>query len=219
MQPQQPQDSGTPPEGTDKQAPSQDKEDVAAEIGLTAIQATGISENPPSEFSGYELTDGAGPAAAPASSDGDVTWEAQEYIHHEKDMQWFIVVGLVAAAFIGLAVWLQAWSFILLIVVMAIALIVFARRKPRVLRYSVTPEGLEIDNKHHAFNEFRAFGVMQESPLSTIVLLPRKRFMPSIDLFFDPQFGEKIVDALGSHLPLQQVKPDFLDSLARKIRF
>jgi hypothetical protein len=106
-------------------------------------------------------------------------------------------------AFIAFAVFLKAWSFIVLIIAMVIAVFVFANRPPRTLHFSLTPRGVAIEDRQHPYKEFRAFGVLQDGPLYSIVLLPRKRFMPQVSMYIDPKDGEKIVDVLGSHLPMR----------------
>ncbi len=114
--------------------------------------------------------------------------------------------------------WLQQWTFTILLVIMAIALIVYIRRAPRVLRYSLSGNGLHIDQQFHGFDEFRSFGILQEGSLFSIMLMPTKRFGQSLTIYFSEGEGEKIVDILGAYLPMEDLHLDIMDSLLRRLR-
>jgi len=148
-----------------------------------------------------------------------VSWEASEYIYHEKDFLWFLAVGIITLGFLAFSILvLASWTFAILIAVMAAALVVYSRRPPRTLSYTLSSEGLHTGQQFHAFKEFKAFGVVQDGPLYSIMLVPTKRFAPMTAVYFAEQDGEKIVDIFGHHLPMEQLKLDFVDTLMRKLR-
>lgn len=179
----------------------------------------------PAAFSGQ----GFGPAGAPeAAGDrpesapaarSEISWEASEFIHHEKDWRWFAVLLALAAVLAAVAVWAKQWSFAVLLAVMTLTTAYFANRRPRVLRYRIGPAGIDIEDRHYDFGSFSAFGVTSDASVYTIVLLPVKRFAPAMSIYFDPKDGEKIVDVLAAHLPMERVEPDIVDKLTRKLRF
>jgi hypothetical protein len=148
-----------------------------------------------------------------------ISWDASEYAEVEKNAIWVICFLAVALAIFGAAIWLAAWTFAVVIVVMTVAMGVFAFRKPQILHYELTNSGIIIDNKEHNYNEFRTFGVLPEDDSFTMVLIPVQRFMPSTNIYFPAENGEKIVDIVGSHLPLQDMKRDPIDSLMHILRF
>lgn len=149
-----------------------------------------------------------------------ISWEASEYIHHQKDVLWFFGLIVIAALLVALSVFLvRSWTFTALVVVMAIAVVVFALRPPRTLRYTISSQGLKIDEKIYSYHDFKAFGVLEEGPLYSIVLLPVKRFMPSVNIYFPQEYGEEIVDHLGNVLPMEDLQLDMIDTLVRKLRF
>lgn len=149
-----------------------------------------------------------------------VTWQASEYIHHEKDFFWFAGLVLVAAALIAVSLFLvQSWTFTALVVVMVISVVVFALRPPRTLSYTLSGQSLDVNEKQYHLSEFRAFGVVQDGPLFSIVLLPVKRFMPSLTVYFPHEHGEEIVDHLGDYIPMEEINLDIIDRAVRKLRF
>ncbi|HKX24615.1 MAG TPA: hypothetical protein VJM46_05235 [Candidatus Saccharimonadales bacterium] len=184
-----------------------------------------------SSFSGYDLA--ATPQVVPNATNTpveeaphpdeehvDMAWEASEYIHHTKSPLWFMGYAGIMLVLLAIAYFLtQAWTFIVLVVVMAIAIGVFATRPPRTLRYALTDSGLQIEESHYHYNDFRAFGIIADGGLYSIMLIPTKRFMPAVSIYFAEDDGEKIVDILGSRLPMEELHLDFVDRMMRRLRF
>lgn len=149
-----------------------------------------------------------------------ISWEASEYVHHRKSALWLVVLAvagpLIAAGFYWFT---RSITFTVLIVLMGVAVAIYAVRPPRTMRYQITDDGITINDRLYRPEDFRSFGVVQEDALYFIALLPVKRFLPPITVYFPAEQGEAIVDALGSMIPMERLQLDFLDNLVRKLRF
>lgn len=155
------------------------------------------------------------PASAPI-----IEWQASEYVTREKTTMWYIGLALVALALLAAAIFLiQDWTFAILIVVMAVAIIIFAHRPARDMNYRLSHEGLSVNDKFFSFHDYRAFGVVKEGGLYSITVIPHKRFSPGLNVYFPPEYGEKIVDVFGSVMPMEDLKQDFVDRLSEKLHF
>lgn len=148
----------------------------------------------------------------------DTTWDAREYIPHDKNTGWYVALIVVGLALTALGIWIGWWSFSLLIVVSVVALIVYSVRPPRVMKYSFTAKGLKEGNKLYDFSEYKSFGVINDGGRYAIVLTPRKRFAPRVWVYFPEENGEKIVDAFGARLPMETVELDVVDKIVRALR-
>lgn len=73
-------------------------------------------------------------------------------------------------------------------------------------------------DKQYLFENYRAFGILQDDTNFAIVLMPRKRFSPVVTVYFPKDKGEEIVDIFGMRLPMEEVKLDLLDKIVRKLR-
>lgn len=164
------------------------------------------------------------PPSQPSSEDTPdnppITWSAQEYVHIDKGPLWFIIFALVVLGLIALDIFLlKSWTLSALIVVMAIAVIVYVRRPPRTLTYALSPkQGLYVGEQLYSFEQFKAFGLIKDGDNNSIMLLPRKRFSPGVSVFFPEEAGERIVDILGQRLPMETLKLDVVDALVRMLR-
>jgi hypothetical protein len=160
------------------------------------------------------------PAASNLPDNPPITWEAQEYIHIDKSPGWFVLFVLVVLALVAVDIFLlKSWTFSLLVVVMAVAIIIYIRRPPRVLTYALSPaQGLYVGERLYHIDEFRAFGLIRDGENYSIMMIPRKRFAPGVSVFFPQEAGERIVDILGQQLPMEELKLDLVDVVVRKLR-
>ncbi len=149
-----------------------------------------------------------------------VSWTASEFIAHEKAASWYLILA-------GAAILLAAFIYLLTrdvisVVVVAIFAAVFgffAARKPRVLTYSLDDGGIHISEKFYSYSDFKSFSVLDEGGISGIWLMPLKRFMPSLTIYYAPDDEKKIMDALSSYLPFEERDHDMVDRLMRRVRF
>lgn len=148
-----------------------------------------------------------------------IRWQANEYIHHEKNALWFVAFGAVVLGLMALAILLmQAWTFAVLIAVMAVAVVVYSRRPPRELTYTLSPKGLYVGDRLYDLSEFKSFGIIHDGAEYSIMLIPVKRFLPGTTVYFPEVLGEQIVDFLGARLAMQELHLDIIDKVVRKLR-
>ncbi len=148
----------------------------------------------------------------------DVSWEATEYIAKDHNAWWYLGLVIITAGFGALAVFLNGWTFLALIVLSAISLVIYTIRPPRKIKYKLDKDGLTEDNKVYKYDDYRAFGILKEGSNFSAVLIPKKRFGLSVKVYFPEGSGEAIVDALGARLPMEEVKLDFLDKIVNFLR-
>ena len=147
-----------------------------------------------------------------------ISWEAEEYVVRDKNAWWY--VGLVAVGLVlcGIAILVQAWTFLVVIILSVFALIIYALRPPRILHYSLSNKGLSEGDRVYDYADFKAFGILREGNHFAIVLTPRKRFATRVTVYFPENRGEQMVDMFGARLPMEEVKLDMLDKLIKFLR-
>lgn len=156
----------------------------------------------------------------PVVNDQAVHWNATEYISQDKNGLWFVIFFIVVLIFIAIdLLFLKSYTFSALVVVMAIAVVVFSRRPPRAIDYTLSEDqGLYVGEKLYHFSEFKSFGFIKEQEHNSIMLIPIKRFSPGISVYFPEEVGEEIIDILGARLPMENLKLDIIDIIVRKLR-
>lgn len=156
----------------------------------------------------------------PVVENAPIRWSSSEFIYREKSSLWFISFVIIVIILILSDIFLlKSYTFSILVLVMAAAVVVFLRRPPRVINYALSGNhGLYIGEKLYHFNEFKAFGIIQDEGYNSIMLIPIKRFSPGVSVYFPQEVGEQIVDVFGARLPMENIKLDVLDIIVKKLR-
>jgi hypothetical protein len=156
----------------------------------------------------------------PKKPEQTISWEASEFIHRPKGVGWFLGFLVFAIALLGFGLFILR-DFVTTggFVIMLVAIIVVAVRPPRVLRYVIDGSGVHVGEKLYPYQQFQSYGVLQEGGVWSILLMPTGRFQPPLSIYFSREEGEKIVDILGTYLPMEEHKPDIIDRLSSKLRF
>lgn len=147
-----------------------------------------------------------------------VSWQAKEYIIKDHTVGWYVGLVIVTLALSALAIWLQGWTFLALIILSAITIVIYINRPPRTIKYHIDSKGIKEGNTLHSYSNFRAFGILKEGEHYSAILIPKKRLGLSVKIYFPEGSGEPIVDQLGNHLPMEEVKLDLLDKLVNLLR-
>ena len=158
-------------------------------------------------------------AEAPAEPEVAFSWQASEYVHHQKSARWYAALAAIVVALVVFAVVFHFWLEIGVFIVMGVALFIYASKPPRVMTYELSTEGIHVDGKLFPFSDFRSFSVVEDQDWHSIDLEPTKRFNPRMVLLFDPEDFDPIVSHLELHLPKVDRTPDMIERLTRYLRF
>lgn len=177
----------------------------------------------PLQYTSGQLEQSAGydqPQAPVQEGEMTISWQASEFVAHEKNGGWFIIlaIGSVLLAATIFLITREIFS-IVVIGILTVAVGMFASLKPRVLDYRISPDGVIVGEKQFGYETFRSFAVIEEGAMQSIQLLPQKRFMVPITLYLDPNQVDKIIDILGEFLPFEHRERDFIDKLTSRFRF
>ena len=148
-----------------------------------------------------------------------VRWQAAEYIYREKNKVWYIIFAIVVLALMALAIFaFRSNTFAVLIPVMAAALVIYSRRAPTQLDYTLSRKGLHIDDKLYPYEQFKEFGLIHGDDQFSVMLVPRERFKPGVTVYFPEEVGESVVDMLAARLPMHDIKLDPIDRFIRMLK-
>lgn len=160
------------------------------------------------------------PSLRHQDEDVHLTWEASEYISHHKPPAWYAIFGLGVVVLGGL-LFLVTKDILSVVVVMlmAVAVLVYAVRQPHTLQYSISESSLIVGHKEYTYDQFKSFSIMQDNGLYSVNFTPTKRFAPGLSIYFDQKDAEIIMDLLSRHLPHEEKDPDPIEKISRFLRF
>jgi uncharacterized membrane protein YgcG len=149
----------------------------------------------------------------------EYSWQASEYIFHEKSGQWFFALIAIAVIIIAILAFLQQWLSIAIIVVMTGALISYSRKEPRTLNYTLDDYGIKVGEKPMPYSQFKSFSVEEQPGWHAIELEPAQRFAPRLTVLSEKDNFEVIEGILADHLPRVDRDPDWIERITRYVRF
>ena len=147
-----------------------------------------------------------------------IAWEAEEYIVRDHNYGWYIGLFIVTSGLSVLAIWQGWWTFLILVILSIVAIVVSNLKPPRKLKYTLDNHGLKEGSQLYKYEDYKAFGILKEGANFSAVLIPKKRFGLQVKVYFPEKNGEEIVNVLGSRLPMEEVKLDFLDKIVNFLR-
>jgi hypothetical protein len=150
----------------------------------------------------------------------EVSWTASEFIAHHKGASWYLMLLGAIVAVAGLTYLLTGDSIsTVTIIIVGFLFALLASKKPRQQSYKIDHSGINVGEKFYPHESFKSFAVIEEGVVGCINLVPLKRFMPEISIYFPPEEEAKIIDILSASLPNDQREEHQFDRLMKKIRF
>lgn len=107
-----------------------------------------------------------------------IEWQAHEYVHYEKNQNWYWILGLFAVTGAVCAILFKDLLFAILILIAALVVAIVAGRKPSLVQFALTQRGVRIDDQLYPFNNLKSFAIAERSPNHTpkLILEPRGHF-------------------------------------------
>ena len=162
------------------------------------------------------------PAAAGQAPPPDqpVTWTASEFVSHHKDAGWYFMLFLSITLICGLTyVFTKDLISVVAIVIVVILYVIVSSTKPRQRTYQISSQGITIDSKFYPFSSFKSFALPETGAIGRVILMPLKRLMPEIEIYFPPEESERIIGVLSRSLPNDQSKERGMDRLLDRWHF
>lgn len=129
-----------------------------------------------------------------------VQWETVEYYHTEKSTDWFWAVSIVAISAAVTAVIFQNVLLAILIIIGAVALIMYAKRIPGDTVAEINDGGILFGDTYYPYANLDSFWVDDEHYYDRLLVKSQKTFMPFIVIPLAGTHPEMIRERLRPHL-------------------
>lgn len=200
------------------------------DTGATNPERTPVTSTPPTptgsipevetKSSGFYRPDLSSSQPEPTQPEEVISWEADEYIAHDKNRNWYVIAILVSVL-IGAVIYLLTRDVITtaLAVIALVGLAAFSARPPRRQQFVVAPDGIQVGNMLYMFADFRSFAVIPEKTGSSLMFVSLKRFVPAINIYVPEEYEQSVIDMIASTLPMESHTPDAIERFMSRIRF
>ncbi|NTU69653.1 hypothetical protein HGB13_02385 [bacterium] len=157
----------------------------------------------------------------PALEDNAIySWDAPEFLYHEKSALWHVFVYTSIAALTLLMVFLKQWFSIPVFLLIGVLVFQYAEVKPKHISVTITNLGIVVGDKFFPFSEIKSFWVLYNPPLKQLNFELTKRFSPVISVLIEGTDPVIIKDLLAPHIIEDDTRTeDLVDRVIRFIRF
>lgn len=144
-----------------------------------------------------------------------IEWETLEYEHREKSSNWYWLVGFVALLLVGGAIVMKNFLLAILVLLGAFTLVLYARRRPKIIKVAVSRNGIKIHNSLFPYHTLRSFWLHDEEGKRKIIIQSEKLLMPHIHLpLHETTDHETLRSFLLDFLSEEPHRPTVIDLLA-----
>lgn len=149
-----------------------------------------------------------------------ISWVSPEYYSGDKNKMWYVWFTIIVLIMIAISVLLiKSWSFAILILIMATSLVIYSKRPPQEIKYTLSmKQGLYVGETLYNLQDYKSFKLIRDGGRNSVFLVPIKRFSPGISVYFPEESGERIIDILASRLPMEESSPDIMDKIISKLK-
>lgn len=148
-----------------------------------------------------------------------IEWNSSSVTDKRKE-SWYLSL-VVVSGLISIGLYFITLDFITVGIIMLSVILIayYGIKTPRSINYSIEGSILIINQRQYDLNKYKHFTISDREKGGSISLIPLKRLSPSITLNFTNNDSEKIINTLGSFMPMEQKENDLFDNLMRYIGF
>ncbi len=149
-----------------------------------------------------------------------IAWDAHEFDPQPKPHDWYLALGILTIGLLVVAVIMKNLLFGIFVTLAGFTLMLFGAKKPRVVHFSLSPEGIRIDNELHPLDTCKSFWILYNPPISKeLILIPKSTLAPVLKIPLGEQNPLELRAFLVQFLAEKQFDDSLIDLLAKYLRF
>lgn len=148
-----------------------------------------------------------------------LSWEAPEFVHHVRDIKWYLLAFLVVFSLLGYSIYSKDWFFILVLVLVIFGVSSYLKTAPKIRKYAVTRLGIFIDKNFFSYDELNSFWIIFNEKIKILNILPNKKYIPPLTILLEDQDPMTIKNILKKFI-LQEEKrsENFFEKMTRLLK-
>ena len=109
---------------------------------------------------------------------GSMSWETEEFTYHLKNLQWFLVGGILAfGIFVSLLILKNIFGAVTILLFIFI-IYLYATKKPDMLSVVADGRGITVNRKRIPYSDIASFWILYEPPVKDLILIQKAKFTP-----------------------------------------
>jgi hypothetical protein len=125
-----------------------------------------------------------------------IEWQAPEYKHKDKSVDFLWTIGLVALVMLGFAIWKQNYIFAVFIFISGGTLILFSIRKPENINFIIETSGLSLGKDKYEWKKIKGFHIKKEETEAILLIEINKYFLPVYTISLPIELADTVRESL-----------------------
>lgn len=148
-----------------------------------------------------------------------VEWKAYEYENRIGTKYGIWAIEGIALLLVLYGIVARSYLFMAFVVIAFTLLYFFAKRTPRLMTYSVTPQGVCAGGKRVDYSNLQSFWIFEELHISEVSLETKNKFQRFMALPLGDINPDTLREVLKRYLPEKQQEGTVTDQIARILGF
>lgn len=148
-----------------------------------------------------------------------IEWQAPEYEFYKKTADWYWAVGIMTVAASLSATLLHNFLFAFLALLAGFSIALYGARKPDIVLFSITPEGIHIKNRVYLYENLKKFWINYNPPdKKELIIESKKTLMPPITILLENTDPQKARACLLRYLKEEKIEEPLATTLAKLLK-
>ena len=149
-----------------------------------------------------------------------ISWEAPEYAYSKKSPDWYWAVGIFTIGFFVVALVFNNFLFGIFMLLGGFTIALYGARQPRVVRFTISAEGIRIENRVYPYESLKSFWIFYHPPqVKELSVESQKLIMPQIKIPLGDTNPAEVRAYLQQFISERQQEESLIDTMTRFLGF
>ena len=148
-----------------------------------------------------------------------IEWQAPEYKHKDKSVDFIWTIGVIAIVMCGIAIWKENYVFAIFIFISACTLIMFSIRPPLDITFKIETSGISLDKDKYDWKKIKGFHIKRGDDYTALLIEINKYFLPVYTIPLPSELYDKVRENLLKVIPNIELEESKSMKFVEKIGF
>ncbi|MCH7883114.1 hypothetical protein IIA95_01720 [Patescibacteria group bacterium] len=149
-----------------------------------------------------------------------LSWSAPEYEYTAKSREWYWVVGILATAFVVVAILIGNFLFAIFIILTGFTIALYGARRPKVVAFALTHRGIQIADRLYPYDTLKSFWIRYDPPRKKeIDITSKKIIMPRLTIPLADTDPNEARNILIRSLKEEETEESLSEAIAKYLGF
>ncbi len=148
-----------------------------------------------------------------------ITWQAPEFIKHDKSSSWFVALWIISAGLVVVAFLTKSILMGVLVFIATLVVSVYAAKEPRNIKIVLDERKINFGKESKSLDNFSSFWIFEKGSYNILSLSSKKMLQPHIKIILPEELSKDVRMILRSSLEEREQEESFIEGLSEWLKF